>query len=97
MNTIQTTPSTISSKNPLIVPSDLPERPKVQTSGWVVQTKVTGENTDRKFYSTTKQTELEGKVSDNSFDSNIKLWFPSLKNRDLSLQIPKNTYQLKET
>ena len=95
MNTIQTTPSTISSKNPLIVPSDLPERPKVQTSGWVVQTKVTGENTNRKFYSTTKQTELEGKVSYNSFDSNIKLWFPSLTNREFKITNPEKYLPIK--
>ena len=71
--------------------------PKSTTPAWVVETKVTGENTDRKFYSTTKQTELEGKVSYNSFDSNIKLWSPSLTNREFKFKNPEKSYQLKET
>ena len=76
LNTIQTTPSTI--------PSDSPERPKVQTPAWVVESKAIEEKTVQKFNSKTKQTELEGKVSYNSFDSNIELMdgFQNLKNRE---------------
>ena len=94
MNTIQTTPSTIPSTTPLTIPStapltipsDSPERPKVQTPAWVVESKATGERTVPKFNSTTKQTEFkgEGKISYNSFDSNIELIddFQNLKNRE---------------
>ena len=83
LNIIQTTPSTIPSTTPFTMPSDSPERQKVQTSAWTAESKATGEKTVRKFNSTTKQTELEGKVSYNSFDSNIELihGFQSLKNR----------------
>ena len=84
LNTIQTTPSTIPSTTPLTIPSDSLERPKVQTPAWVVESKAIGEKTVRKFNSTTIQTELEGKVSYNSFDSNIELidGFQNLKNRE---------------
>ena len=94
LNTIQTTPPTISSTTP----SDSPECPKVQTPAWVVESKTIGEKTVQKFNSTTKQTELEGKVSYNSFDSNIELidGLQNLKNREFDLQVRKNTYQLKE-
>ena len=80
LNTFQTTPATI----PLTIPSDSPEHPKVQTPAWVVESKATGEKTVRKFNSTTKHTELEGKVSYNSFDSNIEVTddFRNLKNRE---------------
>ena len=63
LNTIQTTPSTIPSTTPLTIPSDSPEHQKAQTPVWVVESKATGEKTIRKFNSTTKQTDLEGKVS----------------------------------
>ena len=53
--------------------SDSPERPKLQTSVWVAGSKATGKNTFPKFNSKAKQTDSEGKVSYNSFDSNIKL------------------------
>ena len=69
LNTIQTTPSIISSK----IASDSPERPKVQTPVWVAESKVTGEKTLQKFHSKTKHFDLEGKVSYNSFDINIEL------------------------
>ena len=61
-----------------------PERPKVQTPAWVVESKATGKKTARKLNSTTKQTELEGKVSYNSFHPSIKLIdnFQNLKNRE---------------
>ena len=97
LNTIQTTRSTIHSTTSTI-PSDSPKRPKVQTLAWVAENKATGEKTVRKFNSTTKQTELEGKVSFNSFDSNIELIDESktLRVENLSLQIRKITYQLKE-
>ena len=51
------------------IPSDSPESPKVQTPAWVAENKATGEKTVWKFDSTAKQTELEGKVSYNSFNS----------------------------
>ena len=84
LNTIQTTSSTISSTTPLTIPSDSPEHPKVQTPAWVVESKTVEEKTVRKFNNTTKQTKLEGKVSYNSFDSNIELIdsFQNLKNRE---------------
>ena len=49
-----------------------------------MESKAIGEKTVQKFNSTTKQTELEGKVSYNSFDSNIELidGFQNLKNRE---------------
>ena len=98
LNTIQTTRSTIHSATPSTIPSDSPKRPKVQTLAWVAENKATGEKTVRKFNSTTKQTELEGKVSFNSFDSIIELIDDSktLRVENLSLQIRKITYQLKE-
>ena len=73
LNTTQTIPSTIPPTTPLTIHSDLPERLKVQTPAWVMESKAIREKTVRKFNSTTKQTELEGKVSHNSFDSNIEL------------------------
>ena len=56
----------------------------IETPAWVVESKATGEKTVREFNSTTKQIELEGKVSYYSFDSNIKLadGFQNLKNRE---------------
>ena len=74
LNTIQRTPSTIPSPTPLTIPSDSPEQPEVQTPVWDAENKATGEKTVRRFNSTTKQTELKGKVSYNSFDSNIEPW-----------------------
>ena len=62
LNTIQTTPSIIPSATPSAIPSDSRERPKVQTPAWFAESKATGEKTVQKFNSTTKQTELEGKV-----------------------------------
>ena len=43
LNTIQITPSTIPSTTHLTIPSDSPERPKVQTPAWVVESKAIGE------------------------------------------------------
>ena len=63
LNTMQTTRSTIHSTTPSTISADSPERPKVQTPTWVVENKTTREKTVRKFNSTTKQIELEGKVS----------------------------------
>ena len=90
---MQTTPSPI----PSTIPSDLPERPKVQTA-WVAENKTTGEKTVRNFNSTTKnfnsttkQTELEGKVSYNSFDSNIEVVdFQNLTNREYEFTNQEN-------
>ena len=83
LNTVQSTTSIIPSTTPLTIPSDSPERPKVQRPAWIAESKAIGEKTVLKFKSTTKQTELEGKVSYNSFDSNIELinGFQNLKNR----------------
>ena len=80
LNTMQTTRSTI----PSTIPSDSPERPKVQTPAWVAENKATGEKNIRKFNSAAKQTELQGKFSYNSFDSNIEQIddFQNLKNRE---------------
>ena len=88
LNTMQTTRSTI----PSTIPSDSPERPKVQTPAWVAENKGPGEKTVWKFNSTTKQTELEGKVSYNSFDSNIELVddFQNLKNREYEFTNQEN-------
>ena len=88
LNTMQTTRSTIHST----IPSDSPERPKVQTPAWVAENKGPGEKTVWKFNSTTKQTELEGKVSYNSFDSNIELVddFQNLKNREYEFTNQEN-------
>ena len=88
---MQTTPSPIPSTTPLTIPSDLPERPKVQTA-WVAENKTTGEKTVRNFNSTTKQTELEGKVSYNSFDSNIEVVddFQNLTNREYEFTNQEN-------
>ena len=95
---MQTTPSPIPSTTPLTIPSDLPERPKVQTA-WVAESKTTGEKTVRNFNSTTKnfnsttkQTELEGKVSYNSFDSNIEVVddFQNLTNREYEFTNQEN-------
>ena len=63
LNTMQTTRSTIHSTTPSTISADSSERPKVQTPTWVVENKTTREKTVRKFNSTTKQIELEGKVS----------------------------------
>ena len=63
--TVQTISSTI--------PSDSPECPKVQTPVLVAESKTTEEKTVRKVNSKTKQTDSEGKVSYNPFDSNIEL------------------------
>ena len=73
LNTMQTIRSTIHSTISSIIPSDSPECPKVQIPAWVAENKGTGEKTVRKFSITTKQTESEGKVLYNSFDSNIEL------------------------
>ena len=83
LNTVQSTPSIIPSTTPLTIPSDSPERPKVQTPARTAESKATGEKTVLKFKSTTKQTELEDKVSYNSFSFNIELinGFQNLKNR----------------
>ena len=88
LNTMQTTCLTI----PSTIPSDSPERPKVQTPAWVAENKGPGEKTVWKFNSTTKQTELEGKVSYNSFDSNIELVddFQNLKNREYEFTNQEN-------
>ena len=88
LNTIQATPSII----PSTIPSDSPERPKVQTPAWVAESKATREKTVRKFNSTTKQTELDGKVSYNSFDSNIELieYFQNLNNREFEFTNQEN-------
>ena len=95
---MQTTPSPIPSTTPLTIPSDLPERPKVQTA-WVAENKTTGEKTVRNFNSTTKNfnsttklTELEGKVSYNSFDSNIEVVddFQNLTNREYEFTNQEN-------
>ena len=95
LNTMQTTRSTIHSTTPSTISADSPERPKVQTSTWVAENKATGEKTVSKFNSTTKQTELEGKVSYNFFDSNIELIddFQNL-NREYEFTNQKN-YKLK--
>ena len=44
-NTMQTTRSTIYSTTPSTIASDSPERPKVQTTAWVVENKATKEKT----------------------------------------------------
>ena len=44
-NTMQTTRSTIYSTTPSTTASDSPERPKVQTTAWVVENKATKEKT----------------------------------------------------
>ena len=82
LNTKETTRSTIYSTIPSTIPLDSPQRPKVQIPAWIAENKATGEKTVRKFNSTTKQTELEGKV--NSFDSNIEQIddFQNLKNTE---------------
>ena len=72
LNTMQTTRSTIYSTAPSTIPSDSPEHPKVQTLAWFAENKATGEKTVPKFNSTSKQNEIQGKVSYNSFDSNIE-------------------------
>ena len=97
LNTIQTTRSIIHSTTPSTIPSDSPERPKVQTLAWVAENKATGEKTVRKFNSTTKQTELEGKVSFNSFDSNIELIddFQNLKDRKFEFTNQENYVSVK--
>ena len=84
LNTLQTTHSTIFSTTPSAIPSDSPERPKVQTPEWVAENKATGEKTVPKFNSTAKKTEIQGKVSYNFFDSNIEQIddFQNLKNRE---------------
>ena len=73
LNKNQTTPSTI--------PSDSPERPKVQTPAWVAENKTTGEKTVQKFNSTTYQ----------SFDSNSELidGFENLKNMEFEFRNQK--------
>ena len=65
---MQTTYSTIHSTIPSTILSDSPERPKVQRPAWVGENRSTGEKAVGKFNSTTKETELEGKISYNSFD-----------------------------
>ena len=97
MNTIQATPSTIPSTTPSTILSDSPERPKVQTTAWVAESKTTGEKTVRKFSSTTKQTEVEGKVSYNSLDSNLELLddFQNLKNREFEFTNQENYISVK--
>ena len=84
LDTIQTTPSTI--------PSDSPGRPKVQTPAWAAESKATGEKTVWKFSSTTKQTELKGKVSYNPFNSNIELIddFQNLRYRECEFTNQEN-------
>ena len=72
LNTMQKTRSTIHSTTSSAIPSYLPKRPKVQTPAWVAENKTTVEKTVRKFNSTTKRTELVGKVSYNSFDFNTE-------------------------
>ena len=56
LNTIQSIPSTIRSTIPLKIPSDSPERPKVQTPAWIAESKAILEKAVLKFNSTTKQT-----------------------------------------
>ena len=60
---MQTTRSTIYSITPSTIPSDSPERPKVQTPAWVAENKATGEKTVRKFNNKTKQAELQDIIS----------------------------------
>ena len=60
---MQTTRSTIYSITPSKIPSDSPERPKVQTPAWVAENKATGEKTVRKFNSKTEQAELQDMIS----------------------------------
>ena len=97
LNTMQTTRSTIHSTTPSTISADSPERPKVQTPTWVAENKATGEKTVSKFNSTTKKTELEGKVSYNFFDSNIELIddFQNL-NREYEFTNQKNYIFVKE-
>ena len=98
LNAIQTTASTIPSTIPVTILSDSPERPKVKTPAWAAESKATGKKTVRKFNSTISQTELEGKVQCNYFDSNIEPidGFQNLKNREFEFTSQENTYQLKE-
>ena len=93
LNTMQTTRSTI----PSTIPSDSPERPKVQTPAWVAENKATGEKNIRKFNSAAKQTELQGKFSYNSFDSNIEQIddFQNLKNREYEFINQENYISVK--
>ena len=80
---IQKTPLAIPSTTPLTIPSDSLERPKEQIHVCVAESKATEEKNVQKFNSKTKQTDLEGTVSYNSFDSKIKLvdGFQNPKNR----------------
>ena len=77
LNTIQTIPSTIPSTTPLAIPSDSPERPKVQTLHGLRR----GRPLEKRL---SESLTAQGKVSYNSFDSNIELidGFQNLKNRE---------------
>ena len=89
----QTIPSATSST----IPSDSPGFQKVQTPGWVAESKATGEKTVRKFNSTTKQTELAGEVLYNSFDSSIELTddIQNLKNGEFEFTNQENYISVK--
>ena len=97
LNTMQKTRSTIYSTTPSTILSDSPERPKVQTPAWVAENKATGEKNIRKFNSAAKQTELQGKFSYNSFDSNIEQIddFQNLKNREYEFINQENYISVK--
>ena len=97
MNTIQATPSIIPSATPSAIPSDSRERPKVQRPAWFADSKATGEKNVQKFNSTTKQTELKGKVSYNCLDSSIELIDDSqnLKNREFEFTNQGNYISVK--
>ena len=96
---MQKTRSTIYSTTPSTILSDSPERPKVQTPAWVAENKATGEKNIRKFNSAAKQTELQGKFSYNSFDSNIEQIddFQNLENRGYEFINQENYISVKVT
>ena len=97
LSAMQTTRSTIHSTISSTIPSDSPECRKVQTPAWVAENKGTGEKTVQKFNITTKQTESEGKVLYNSFDSNIELVddFQNLKDREYEFTNQENYISVK--
>ena len=80
------------SNNPFNNPFRFARMPKVQTPSWAAESKATGEKTVWKFSSTTKQTELKGKVSYNPFDSNIELIddFRNLRHREYEFTNQEN-------
>ena len=88
LNTIQTTPSVVEGQQ--LLQESLQIHQNVQKYRHL-------HGLRRKFNSTTKQTELEGKVSYNSFDSNIELIddFQNLKDRKFEFTNQENYVSVK--